>query len=120
MQPIRYGGHGTMNERYMEICERLGWRVIECSGGGFELEKWSPAGEDIVFDVDADGFADSVKSYYDNFDVDEHVELWIEGRGRRGVPSTVRELLEDAEAIDAMLKELAEALFAADSEVEGA
>lgn len=109
-----------MNEKYREICERLGWRVIECSDGNFELEKWSPAGEDIVFDVDAGSFLDSVKSYYDDFDIDEHVALWIESRGKRGVPSTVRELLEDAEAIDAMLKELAEALFAAELEAEGA
>lgn len=99
-----------MNEKYIEICENLGWRVINCSGGDFELEKSSPAGEDIVFDVSAEKFVESVREYADEFDVDAHVELWIEGRGKNGVPSTVRELLEDAEAIAAMLKELAEAL----------
>lgn len=45
--------------------------------------------------------------------------MWISARrnGTRGVPST-RELVEDAAAIDAMLKELAEALFAAELEAE--
>ncbi len=40
----------------------------------------------------------------------QHVELWVEGRGKRGVPETFRELVEDAEAIQKMLDELAEAL----------
>ena len=44
------------------------------------------------------------------FDVDEHVELWVNGRGKNGVPSRIRELVEDAEAIDKMLQELAAAL----------
>ena len=105
-----------MNEKHREICESLGWRVIECDGGTYELEKWSPAGEDIIFDVEAGNLAKGVREYADDFDVDDHVELWIEGRGKRGVPSTVRELLEDAEAIAAMLKELAEALEAAEAE----
>ena len=57
--------------------------------------------------------------YADDFDVDEHVELWIEGRGKNGVPATARELVEDAEAIRDMLNELAVALAVA-SEKEGA
>lgn len=52
---------------------------------------------------------------------EEHIEMWVEARrhGTSGVPS-IRELVKDAEAIDAMLKELAEALFKAELEVEGA
>lgn len=46
-------------------------------------------------------------------------ELWIEGRGKNGVPATARELVEDAEAIRDMLNELAVALTVA-SEKEGA
>lgn len=40
-----------------------------------------------------------MRQYATGFDVDEHVELWIENRGKNGVPSTARELIEDAEAI---------------------
>jgi len=101
-----------MNERYREIFESLGWSFTEDECGNIELEKWSPAGEDFVFEVGAEDCAENVRRYADDFDVDEHIELWISGRGKRGVPSTVRELLEDAEAIDKMLDELAEALAA--------
>lgn len=105
-----------MNDKHREICERLGWKIIECSGGDYELEKWSPAGEDIIFDASAEKFIEDVRDYADSFDVDEHVEMWISGRGKRGVPSTVRELLEDAEAIEKMLDELADALEEAEED----
>lgn len=64
-------------------------------------------------------FVKNVREYADGFDVDEHVELWIEGRGKNGVPATARELVEDAEAIRDMLNELAVALTVA-SEKKGA
>ena len=56
--------------------------------------------------------AEKVEEYAQDFDVDEHVERWIDARKRgvSGVPSTIRELLEDAEAIQKMLNDLAEAL----------
>ena len=52
--------------------------------------------------------------YAAGFDVDEHIEMWIEAKrsGTNGVPSA-RELVHDAEAIDKMLDELADALAAA-------
>lgn len=53
----------------------------------------------------------TVKEYAANFDIDEHIELWIEAKrnGVKGVPSA-RELVYDAEAICKMLQELAAAL----------
>ena len=49
--------------------------------------------------------------YYESFDVDDHIDMWVEARrnGVSGIPST-RRLAIDAEAIDEMLKELAYAL----------
>lgn len=69
----------SLNPKYREICENLGWNINE---------------------------------YADDFDPDEHIEMWIEARknGVAGVPTT-RELVHDAEAIQKMLKELAEALM---------
>lgn len=99
-----------MNEKYREVCENLDWTVHECEDGSVELEKYSPAGEDFFFSVSSDRFAEEVEEYAGDFDVDEHVELWVDSRGKRGVPSSVRELVEDAEAIGKMLKELAAAL----------
>lgn len=110
-----------MNERYREICEKLDWCVHESDDGTVELEKYTPAGEDFIATFNAEELVEEVKEYAANFDQDEHIEMWIEARrhGTRGVPST-RELVKDAEAIDAMLKELAEALFKAELEAESA
>lgn len=106
-----------MNERYREVCERLDWIVHEYSEDEMvELEKYSPAGEDFIVSVELNGFIRNVKEYAAYFDIDEHVELWIGSRGKKGVPARVRELVEDAEAIDEMLQELAAAL--AEVEVE--
>lgn len=101
-----------MKAKYIEVCERLDWIVREYENGLVDLYKESPAGEDFGFGVSADRFVREVKEYASYFDVDEHVEMWIEVRrnGVRGVPSSIRELVEDAEDIDKMLEELADAL----------
>ncbi len=100
-----------VTDRQIEICENLDWSVTVCDDGDVMLENYSPAGEDLVFYVDKDDeFVDGVKRLAADFDADEHAEMWVEGRGKNGVPSTIRELLDDAEAIDKMLQELAAAL----------
>lgn len=99
-----------MKAKYIEVCERLDWTIHEYKDGSVDLQKYSPAGEDFSFGVSLEKFVDEVKQYAAYFDVDEHVELWVESRGKRGVPSSIRTLVEDAEAIDKMLQELAAAL----------
>lgn len=101
-----------LKERYIEILEKLDWAVSAYTDDGrVELEKYSPAGEDFIMCVDVENFPDAVAEYYEDFDVDEHIEMWVEAKrnGTSGVPS-VRRLAIDAEAIDDMLKELAYAL----------
>lgn len=100
-----------MNEKCREICEALDWTVTCCGDGTIELQKYSPAGEDFLFYVDAENFVNEVKEYAASFDVNEHIAMWIEARrnGISGTPST-RELVCDAEAISDMLEELAMAL----------
>lgn len=97
-----------------KIAERLGWRVDEYSDGTVEFSQYSPAEEDFSFTVNAEEAAKEIYEYYNGFDVDEHVEMWIEARehGAHGVPST-RRLVEDAEDISKMLKELADAVISA-------
>ena len=90
-----------MNPKYREVCERLEWSVYECGDGSIELEKYSPAGEDFSICVGAENFVDNVKEY------------------AASLPS-IKELVKDAEDIDKMLKELAEALFQAELAEEGA
>ena len=103
----------SLNPKYRDICESLEWAVTECDDGTVELEKYSPAGEDFIITVNAEDFAREVERYADDFDVDDHIAMWIEAKknGTAGVPST-RELVHDAEDIQEMLNELAEALTA--------
>ena len=100
-----------MTKKHIEICEGLGWRAKKLDDGDVELESYSPAGEDLVIYVSQKNFVNDIEEYAENFDIDEHIEMWIEAKrnGVRGVPSA-RELVEDAYAIQKMLNELAEAL----------
>ena len=77
-----------------------------------EFSKYSPAGEDFSFCVYYTAvreIPDKVEEYYEGFDAEEHVMLWAHSAGRNGVPR-LRELVEDADAIEEMIRELAIAL----------
>lgn len=106
-------GTTRREKRYQRICEKLGWNVHDYGDGTVEIRQYSPAGEDFFFTVDRKSFVDDVKFYYENFDVDEHIEMWVKARdcGVSGIPS-VRRLVIDAEEIDDMLQILAYALGA--------
>lgn len=89
---------------------------VEEQDGEFYLEinQSTPEGEDwwetIWFDGTSESFVEAVRNRADNFDVDEEVEVWIEGRGKNGVPESIRALVEDAEWKENILEELANAL----------
>ena len=106
----------------LEKAEELGWwwtAWIEESQDNrtyVEIGQHSPAGEDFSMIIDfeavdqSDSFLDNLESYYEDFDVDEHIEMWVNARGDvSGIPS-VRELAKDAEDIDAMILELFQTL----------
>lgn len=95
---------------YEEVFDGLDWTCYKCDDGTLELEKYSPAGEDFVFSISRSDIPQEVANYARDFDEDEHVELFVHERGKRGVPESVKELLEDAKEIQKMLDELAEAL----------
>lgn len=111
-----------MNEKYRKICEDLGWSLTDEGDGSFYVSQYSPKGEDFGFSVPADNFVQAVREYYEDFDVDEHVEMWLEARknGVQGVPASIEALVYDAKAIDDMLEKLALALSDAEQEEEGA
>lgn len=79
-----------------------------------EIEFYSPEGEDvcecIFYDGTDEGFIREFKAHAVNFDADEHAEMWIEGRGKRGVPESVRDLITDAEWIKDTLLSVADEL----------
>lgn len=95
---------------YEEVFDALEWDCTKCDDGTLELSKHSPAGEDFNFVIDGKDICREIAEYAYDFDIDDHVDLWAEHRGTRGVPETFRELVEDAESIQEMLDELAEAL----------
>lgn len=100
-------------KKLLEKAEELGWSydIIEEDDRRYvELGKYSPSGEDFHMDIDIGkeipetNFMDNLANY--GFDPDEHAEMYIKVRGKNGVPSSVRELIEDAEAIEGMINEL--------------
>ena len=101
------------------IGENLGWKVewgAQSNGKYVTFSQYSPAGEDFSFDIWYEKIGDvpdRIMEYYNDFDIDEHVEMWIDARrnGVSGVPSTCR-LVKDAEDIEEMIWNLAEELRA--------
>lgn len=102
--------------KYKDVCEALGWRVFQLNDDAVGLRKESPSGmtHDII--VQPLTIVEDVIREAVTFDVDEYVLRWNENRGMSGVPATIHGLLEAAEAIRAMLNELAEALSSARNE----
>lgn len=101
-----------LDQKHVDILESLDWTINGYTDDGWvEIEKYSPAGEEFIICVDVADFPKSVFEYAENFDVDEHIAMWIEAKqnGIRSVPST-RELVHDAEEIEKMLQELSDAL----------
>ena len=96
--------------KYEDVLESLDWRVVGKDLKTVDIENWSPAGENIVITLKTDDLPGSAMEEYENFDADEHAEMWIENRGKRGIPSSIRTLIDDADAIEGMLKELADRL----------
>lgn len=107
----------ALSENLIAACESLGWTVREYDDGSAELSQYSPAGEDFSLCVETENFAEEIRSYYEDFDPEEHAEMWIEAKrnGVGGIPS-IRRLIEDADAIDSMLEDLAIAVTQADIE----
>lgn len=94
-----------------DYLEEKGW-CISGDENDWEIGQGSPAGEDFWFSIvhnnDVQEAIKEIKRYACDFDIDEHVKMWVEAQGRvSGVPDTVT-LVEDAKAIQEMLDELAE------------
>jgi len=111
-------------KRIEEVLSEMGVKFeytlpTEDTCGYVLIEFWTDtAGQDIPYEYDGwDGTAeDLVKDfvrYAENYDVDEEVELYVNMRGQNGVPSTIRELLDDCQEAKDTLMKIAEKLQAA-------
>lgn len=98
-----------MTKKQREVTENLDWKIYE-GKDYYELESYSPAGEDFIITVRRDGesYAYELKEIYEDFDPSDHAVMWY-GQNR-GEPSSLRELLDDAEAEKQMIRELANAI----------
>lgn len=121
-----YDGYAAINLKW--IMEDLAnetdatWKL--CSGpdehGNYEISTYSPAGENVIIDICGNTLSELAKSAEEEwrrFDADRHAAEIVSARdseeGQRfyaGAPDSLRELLEDAEAIDSMHEKLLEKL----------
>ena len=105
-----------------EAVESLGWSVTfdtqKNQDGKIEkyvaVSGYSDAGEDIEFIEFYDSLDEIPEKFYEryqDFDVDEHVAMWLEAKqnGTSGVPDA-RVLVKDAEWTEQFLLKLSEAL----------
>ena len=103
-----------LNDKVIGIVENNGFSIheVEKQGNDFyvELNQYTPLGEDwwetIWFDGTDEGFIEAIKDRYNGFDVDEEAEIWVENRGKNGVPNSIKALVEDAEWKERTLGEL--------------
>lgn len=113
-------------EKFVFKAVELGWKVVfdkQENGKYAEFYKYSPAGEYFGFTVwyeNIEELPNEVYEYYIGFDTEEHIETLIEAKknGFTGVPS-IKELVEDADAIDEMIEELSDALYEVYKEWDG-
>lgn len=74
------------------------------------IEFWTDtAGQDIPVEIDYDGTVENLvvkfATYAENYNVDDEVECYINMRGENGIPSSVRDLIDDCqEAKDTLMK----------------
>lgn len=94
-----------LNDNHISIHEYQNSEDIE-----YELEFHSNAGEDCIFTVSKEDFVTDLYHLSEEFDPEEHVEMWVEAKQNNsttGIPD-VFTLVEDAKWIQSFLKEIAE------------
>ena len=114
-----------INEKTITILEENNMSVsdrYEMDGEYYrEIEFYSPEGEDVCetiwYDGTDDGFIKAFRQLADNFDADEHARMWINTRNVKGVPDSVRALIDDAENIKDTLFKVAEKLEGTEKEL---
>lgn len=100
----------SLLNKIIEVAEGLEWTVM-ADEDSVEFYKFSPAGEDFGFGVGSKDIISEVRGYANGFDTEEHVKMWLDARvrGTGGVPD-LKTLVQDADDIQEMLDDLAEAL----------
>lgn len=103
----------------VKILEDNGFSIGEITkqsnGIYVDLNQSTPLGEDwcvvIFFNGTNNGFIQEFYNYAYDFDIDEEVEIFVQNRGRNGIPSSIIDLVEDAKCKQKTLEETADALW---------
>ena len=89
------------------------WKVNDDGSAEWLLEAWSPEGEDLPLEGNCSSpetalqeISKELTDVYCCYDAEDHAELNIDMRGERGVPESVRALVDDAEEIGKMYGQL--------------
>lgn len=65
------------------------------------IEYSSSLGEDVVYEYNdittIDELIEEVRNTWECFDAEEHATMWYECRGKHGAPTSLRDLLNDAD-----------------------
>lgn len=98
-------------KRIEEILDNMGISY-EIKKDSALIEFWTDtADQDIPVEIDYDGtvenLVDKFTAYAENYDVDDEVEIYVNMRGENGVPSSIRELLDDCQEAKDTLMEIA-------------
>ena len=99
-----------MTTKLIDLIKAQGWNV-EDEGTSIRIAQHSPAGEDFSFSVEPAGDKDTIYEilhYTNEFDPEDHAEMYIPMRGTGGVPSTIREILQDAEDIKEKMRKFSD------------
>jgi hypothetical protein len=109
-----------LNENIVRILEDNGFYVGEPEYSNhhneycIEINQSTDLGEDwwmtLWYDGTDEDFIQKFETMVDNFDPDEEAEVYIEMRGKNGVPNSIRDILEDQvwklETLKATLEDL--------------
>lgn len=99
-------------EKVIDCAEGIDWNFnFYEDDNRFEFFKYSPAGQDFNFAVEAESLeelVDEIDKYGEDFDCSEHAYAWLDntGHGKNGAPYDMKDVYEDMEACVDMMKEL--------------
>ena len=94
-------------KRLEKVLESLNWYIKSEYDTFIEIETYSNAGENLIDTLDSNNIVGSAFNIYNNYDAEEHIELWAECsfKHEKGVPD-IFTLVEDAKDIEEMYKQL--------------
>ena len=90
-----------------KVLESLDWYITSEYNNFIEIETFSSAGENLIDTLDSNNIVDSAFNNYNNYNAEEHVQLWAEYslNHEKGVPN-IFTLVEDAKDIEEKYRQL--------------